>query len=150
MSSDITPIGEPTPRTKRVAAIGALSGVVITVVGLFAGGIMALDGLGELLSDPLVGPLFLYTVIGGAAVGGTVATLYARYRLLAPMLLALGVLASAAFRTWLLLRSPVVPLPGTPIELAFLAWPLVLLAALLAGSVERVFRSWRKSGEATD
>lgn len=150
MSSDIAPIGEPTPRTKRVAAIGALSGAVITVVGLFAGGIMALDGLGEFLSDPLVGPLFLYAVIGGAAVGGTAATLYARYRLLAPMLLAFGVLAYAAFRTWRLFRSPVVPLPGTPIELAFLAWPLVLLAALLVGSVERVFRSWRKSSEATD
>lgn len=147
MSHDVAPLGDPTPRTTRAAALGALVGVAIAVIGLFAGGIMALENLGELLSDPLVGPLFLYAVLGGGVVGVTVATLYARYRLLAPALLAIGVLAYGALRTWLLFRSPVVPLPGTPIELAFLAWPLVLLVVLAVGSVEYVFRNRRKASK---
>lgn len=150
MSSDIAPLGEPTPRTRRLAGLGALAGVLVAVIGLFAGGIMALDGLGDLLADPLVVALFLYAVVGAAVVGATVSLLYARYRLYGPALVVAGVLAYAGFRTWLLFRSSAVPLPGTPIELAFLAWPLVLLAALLVGSVERVFRSRRKAGETAD
>lgn len=150
MSSETAPLGEPTPRTKRLAGLGALAGGIVAVVGLFAGGIMALDELGDLLADPLVVALFLYAVVGAAVVGATVSLLYARYRLYAPALVAVGVVAYAGVRTGLLFRSPAVAMPGTPVEIAFLAWPLVFLAALLVGSVERVVRKRIKTEGAAD
>jgi hypothetical protein len=116
-----SPAGRSAEGRLRAAGVGAVFGVAVAVVGLFAGGILSLENAGELLSDPLVGPLFAYAVVGWAVLGATLSVQYARDRTLAPLLLVGGAFGYAGYRSWVLFQSPATPLPGTPVAVAGVA-----------------------------
>lgn len=138
------PISLPAPETtdQRILYYGG-AGAFLGNLALVAG-LAVVGSAGELRLEyqvnypvPLV-PFAVYVFLGCAAVGAVVAVLYDRYRTVTPSLLSTLTYAVAVASTrWSTPR----PRGGvTALEYVLLAWPLVLLVALLAGGLERTLR----------
>lgn len=97
----------------------------------------------RLLFDAQVGPWLWWAIGGGAVVGAVWAVALLRDGLLAPLLCVASLYCVAVYETWQLLRAPEPVLPGTPLDLYLVGWPLVLGLAGGLGLVERRVRTGR-------
>jgi hypothetical protein len=99
--------------------------------------------LGGLLLSAQVGPWLWWMILGGASIGAVLAVSFARYDLLSPLVVVAAVYAVATYFMWNALQTPAPLLPGTPYDLYFLGWPLLLGVAVAVGYVEHRVRSGR-------
>ena len=100
----------------------------------------------RLLFDAQVGPWLWWATAGGALVGAVWAVALLRDGLVAPLLGVALLYGVAVHQTWRLLRAPEPVLPGTPLDLYLVGWPLVLALAVALGVAERRLRS-RPTGD---
>lgn len=97
----------------------------------------------RLLFSVQVGPWLWWSIVGGAVVGTVVAVALVRDGLVAP-LLGVGLLYGiAVYETWQLLHAPEPVLPGTPLDLSLVGWPLVLALVVGLALGERRLRTRR-------
>ena len=120
----------------------ALVGSVINVAVLTATWHWAygLSGSMQALLSVQAGPWLWWAFVGGALVGAYVAMTLAAGQVGPTAVVALAYLV-VSYRMWLLLREPYVLMPGTPLDLYLVGWPLLLGLAALAGRLEGHFRS---------
>lgn len=146
---------EPRPDERRLLYHGGL-GALLGDLALMAGLVVVTSG-GEVhleyqVNDPVpLLPFSAYAFLGSAAVGAAAAALYARYRTASPPLVAVLVYASTVLHSWWTVRTSDRP-DGiregigyslgevTAFEYALLAWPVILLAILVIGGLERWLR----------
>lgn len=108
-----------------------------------------LSGLGRMLVSAQVGPWLWWAALGGATVGG-VAAAFAADRLVSPATVVALTYGLVVYRMWQLLRRPEVLLPGTPLDLYLVGWPVVLGLAVAAGRLERRVRERRPASDPVD
>lgn len=113
----------PARRDLALAVLGAIAVPALVTPYLLA--------LGYRLDGP---PVSVWVPL--AALGVTVAVAVARYRLVTPALVVLGVTAVAAYDAWRFVASPAAGAGPTLLALVFVGWFAPLAGALLAGAVE--------------
>lgn len=96
------------------------------------------------------GPWVWWALLGGVVVGAVLGVTLVRYGLLSPVLVVAVAYAVTVYRTWEALRSPSPLLPGTPLDLYALGWPVLLGVALGCGLVERRVRSVGRTRGSSD
>ena len=128
LALDLRPDGAP------VALRAAIAGGLVHPAVLLATWTWGMGTPSEtwrLLFSAQVGPWLWWSIVGGAVVGAVVSVALVRDGLVAP-LLGVGLLYGVAvYETWQLLRAPEPVLPGTPLDIYLVGWPLVL--ALVVG-----------------
>lgn len=125
----------------------AIAGAVVNPGVLLATWTAAIGTPAEtwrLLFDAQVGPWLWWSIAGGAVVGAVVAVALVRDGLVAPLLGVALTYGFAVYETWELLRAPEPVLPGTPLDLYLVGWPLVLVLAVVLGAGERRVRTRRR------
>ena len=123
----------------RAALVGGVTYVaVLTATCHWAYGLSA--GTAQILLSVQVGPWLWWAIVGGAAVGAYVGATLAAGRVGPTAVVAFAYLV-VSYRMWLLLQEPNVLLPGTPLDLYLVGWPLLFGLAALAGRLEGRFRS---------
>ena len=130
-------VGRVLPPSVRPAAVAG--GVLYTALAV---GVRFALGLGWYTA----GPLFLlivtgWSLLGTVLLGVTVAVAFARYRLVTPALVVLGVTAVAAYDAWQFAVSPAAGAGPTLLVLVFVGWFAPLAGALLVGAVEYRLRA---------
>lgn len=96
--------------------------------------------LGALVSVQ-IGPFLWWALLGGAVVGVVLGVSVARYGLISPLFSVLIVYGVAMYQMWQAVHSPYSLLPGTPLDLYLIGWPLLLGIVLVSGLVERRLRN---------
>lgn len=135
-------------RTRWAALLGSL-GYVLVLLASASWAYGPADVAAALVSAQ-VGPWLWWALLGGAVVGGALAATVVRHGLVAPLLGVAVVYVATLYRMWQVLRSPNPPLPGTPLDLYLVGWPLLLALALALGVLERQVRALRQSGRNTE
>lgn len=130
----------------RWAAIGGSFGYVFVVLITAVWAYGPADVSAGLVSSQ-IGPWLWWALLGGAVVGAVLAVTFARYGLVSPLLSVTLVYGVAMYRMWQALRSPNPLLPGTPLDLYLVGWPLLLALALGCGLIERRVRGVEPSSE---
>lgn len=137
---------ELSPKTRIAALAGAL-GYLLLIVGSWYWAYGSLVELGGLLLTAQVGPWLWWVFIGGAMVGGVLAVSLVRYNLLSPLIVVAVVYGVASYHMGKVLQAPEPPLSGTPYDLYFVSWPLILGTAIAIGYLEHRVRSGRSPNE---
>lgn len=127
-------------RNTRRAAIGGSLGYVLVVLITAVWAYGPADLAAGLVSVQ-IGPWLWWALLGGAVVGAVLAVTVARYGLVSPLLSVTLVYGVAMYRMWQALQSPNPLLPGTPLDLYLVGWPLLLVVAIGSGLVERRVRT---------
>ena len=123
----------------RAALVGGVTYVaLLTATCHWAYGLSA--GTAQMLLSVQVGPWLWWAIVGGAAVGANVGATLAAGRVGPTAVVAFAYLV-VSYRMWLLVQEPHVLLPGTPLDLYLVGWPLLFGLAALAGRLEGRFRS---------
>lgn len=134
--------------TQRAALGGGLGYVLVLLASMhWAYGTLP----GELLAalfNVQVGPWIWWAITGGAVVGAVLAVALVRHGLLSPLVSVAVVYVVMLYEMWKALQGPHKLLPGTPLDLYLIGWPLLLGLTLALGRVERVVRS-RSAAEST-
>lgn len=134
--SDVAPV------TLRAALAGGFVHPTV-LLAIWTWGMGTPSETWRLLFSAQVGPWLWWSMVGGAVVGAVVAVAFARDGLVTP-LLGVGLLyAIAVYETWQLLRAPEPVLPGTPLDLYLVGWPLVFALAVGLALGERRLRTRR-------
>ncbi|ESP88174.1 hypothetical protein [Candidatus Halobonum tyrrellensis] len=97
-----------------------------------------------------VGPWVWWALLGGGIVGATLGVTVVRYGLLSPVLVVAAAYVVTVYRMWETLTSPRLFLPGTPLDLYAVGWPVLLGVALGCGLVERHVRSIGRTGRSSN
>lgn len=87
-----------------------------------------------------VGPWLWWSIAGGAVVGTVWAVALVREGLVAPLLGVALTYGVAVHETLKLLGAPEPVLPGTPLDLYLVGWPLVVVLAVALAVAERRLR----------
>jgi hypothetical protein len=118
--------------------VGGLGYVLVLLLSLtWAYGLVnVLDALVSIQ----IGPWLWWAFLGGAILGGLLGMSYTTYNLVSPLLTVVVVYGVAMYQMWLALRSPYPLLPGTPLDIYLISWPLLLLLAVGSGFVEHRLR----------
>jgi hypothetical protein len=127
----------------RTAALGGALGYLLLLLLSWQWAYGWGAELGGLLLSAQVGPWLWWMILGGAFVGAVVTVSFVRYDLRFPTVVVAAVYAVATYFMWNALQASAPLLPGTPYDLYFLGWPLLLGAAVAVGYVEHRVRSGR-------
>ncbi|QKY20050.1 hypothetical protein B4589_006535 [Halolamina sp. CBA1230] len=92
------------------------------------------------LASVQIGPFLWWALVGGAVVGVVVAVAVRQYGLVSPLLSVVIVYGATVYLMWQALRSPNPLLPGTPLDVYLVGWPLLLVLVVGVGVVERQLR----------
>lgn len=140
----------PEPRTSDerllyYGGLGAFLGDLALVAGLLVVGTAGHLRLEYQVNDPVpIVPFPVYVFLGCAAVGAAVAVGYDRFGTRSPPgLAAITYGIALVHSSW---TAPHPPGVVTALEYVLLAWPLVAIAAVVAGALERSLRTgtdWR-------
>jgi hypothetical protein len=106
-----------------------------------AGLAYGLADLMAMLVSIQVGPFLWWAILGDAVVGAMIATAYTRFGLVKPLVSVVVVFAVTMYQMRQVLQAPEPALPGTPLNLYLIGWPLLLLTALGSGLIERRVRA---------
>lgn len=131
---------------RQWTAIGGSLGYVLILLITAASAYGVADLLAALVSIQ-IGPWLWWAFLGGAVVGAVLAVTFVNYRLVYPLISVTLVYTVAMYQMWQALQSPYPLLPGTPLDLYLVGWPLLLALALATGIIERRIRGGRPSSE---
>lgn len=131
---------------RQWTAIGGSLGYVLILLITAASAYGVADLLAALVSIQ-IGPWLWWAFLGGAVVGAVLAVTFVNYRLVSPLISVTLVYTVAMYQMWQALQSPYPLLPGTPLDLYLVGWPLLLALALATGIIERRIRGARPSSE---
>ena len=139
MASTAGRLRDTLPASWRAALVGGVTYVaVLTATWHWAYGLSAETA--RMLLSVQVGPWLWWAIVGGAAVGAYVGATLTTGRVGPTALVACAYLL-VSYRMWLVLREPHVLLPGTPLDLYLVGWPVLLGLAALADRLEGRVRS---------
>ena len=129
----------------RKTTLAALAGafgytLVLLATAYWAYSTALFELLGALLSIQ-VGPWLWWGFLGGAVVGAVLTISIVRYGLVSPLVSMGLVYGVAMYQMWQVLQDPYPYLPGTPLDLYFIGWPVLLVVALGSGLIERHLRA---------
>ena len=133
---------KPSPfsqKTQLAALVGSVGYVLVLL--LPAGVAYGLSDVAWALVSIQVGPWLWWAILRGAVLGAVLAVTVVRYGLVSPLLSVAVVYVATMYRMWQALQSPNPLLPGTPLDLYLLSWPLLLGLALTIGLAERRVRA---------
>lgn len=130
-----------TRRTLRAAIAGGLGYILVLVASAHWAYSNALTELWAALLSVQVGPFLWWGFLGGALVGAVLAVTIVQYGFLSPLLSVVLVYGVAMYQMWQALQAPYPLLPGTPLDIFFIGWPLLLGLALGSGLIERRVRA---------
>ena len=130
-------------KTQLTALVGSLGYVLVLLAT--AGLAYGLADLMAMLVSIQIGPWLWWAILGGIVVGAVLAIAFARYRLVTPLVIVVVVYAVMTYQMWQVLTAPEPALPGTPLDLYLVGWPLLLLLALGSGLIERRVRTTNDS-----
>lgn len=138
-----------TSRNTYWAAIGGGVGYVLVLLTSAVWAYGRADVSAALVSSQ-IGPWLWWALLGGAVVGAVLAAAFVRYGLVSPLLSVTLVYGVAMYQMWHALQSPYPLLPGTPLDLYLVGWPLLLALALGSGLVEHRVRATNLSSEKSE
>lgn len=133
-------------RKRQWTAIGGSLGYVLVLLITAAWAYGPAD-LAAGLTSIQIGPWLWWALLGGAVVGAVLAVTFVYYRLVFPLFSVALVYVVATYQMWQALQSPYPLLPGTPLDLYLVGWPLLLALALVSGLIERRIRGAKPSSE---
>lgn len=137
-----TTFSRKTQLTGLVGSLGYVLALLIT-----AGLAYGLGDFMAMLVSIQVGPFLWWAILGGIVVGAMLAIAFARYRVVTPLVIVVVVYVVMTYQMWQVLTAPEPPLPGTPLDLYLVGWPLLLLLALGSGLIERRVRATNDSAK---
>lgn len=126
------------PETRRWAVVGGLGYALLLLATLLWA--YSPSGVTGALTSAQIGPFLWWALLGGAVVGVAVAVAVRQYGLVSPLLGVLVVYGVTVFLMWRTLRSPNPLMPGTPLDVYLVGWPLLLVLVVGSGVVERRLR----------
>jgi hypothetical protein len=126
-------------KTQLAGLVGSLGYVLALLIT--AGLVYGLADLMAMLVSVQVGPFLWWAILGGSVVGAMIAIALTRYGLVTPLVSVVVVFAVTMYQMWQVLQAPEPALPGTPLDLYLIGWPLLLLTALGSGLIERRVRA---------
>jgi hypothetical protein len=124
--------------TRRWALVGALGYALLLLATLLWA--YSPSGVIGALTSVQIGPFLWWALLGGAVVGVAVAVAVRQYGLVSPLLSVVFLYTATAYLMWERLRAPAPLMPGTPLDIYLLGWPLVLALAVGMGLVEHRLR----------
>ncbi|WP_168654580.1 hypothetical protein [Halorubrum sp. PV6] len=132
-------------KTQLAALVGSLGYVLVllSTAGLAYGLTNLLAGLVSIQ----IGPWLWWSILGGAVVGALLAIAFAQYGSVTPLLSVVVIYGMAMYQMWQVLQAPEPLLPGTPLDLYLIGWPLLFLLALGSGLIERRVRTANASAK---